>query len=354
MTELEALSHNTSAYTAGNPKTAEADGAFAEALEDSVFENAVPNCAPPGVDPNAELPERWADDHDWGRIFTAKYMTENVIEFLKSMGVDTENRVPTHTITKEQLEWLASRNDLGALKNVSANNITELAQLFGDLVYLNVLSESDVYSIWMPTLPLLDKNHPAAIVMVGDADYQRPSRDEALLTFLEKSMAEHIFSLGYLRKTESDLDYLKRMDDFVANEGEILGVLSELFGGGGETSEGTALDIDYEALLAAHKKNREQYEEGRKIDIAIEAMGRYVETRRRELEYLREKDYEKILEGKTELARLRDFLNGKRRIDDLSVELFGIFPPEVYAESKSVTDASEQLSEDFGSIISQE
>ena len=357
MTELEALSRSTTTYSASESQTKGDGGAFAGALEGAVSKNAAPSCAPNDVDPNVELPERWFDEKNQSRIFSAHYMTDNVIDFLKSMGVDTENRVPTHKITKEQLEWLASRNDLDALKNVTANGITELAQLFGDLVYLNVLSASDVYSIWMPTLPLLDKNHTAALVMVGDVNYQRPSRDERLLTFLEKSMAEHLFSLGYLRKNESDPDYLQRMDDFITNEGELLSVLSELFGGDvgvseGASSEGAGLDIDYEALLAAHKKAQEEYEEGKKIDVAIEEMGRYIETRRKELEYLREKDYENLLKGKTELARLHDFLNGKRRLDVLMLELFGIFPPEVYAETKNVTDATDKLSEDFGGLLS--
>lgn len=118
--------------------------------------------------------------------------------------------------------------------------------------------------------------------------------------------------------------------------------------GSGDT-ESTEADVKklrsiLEELKETSKKNKD--------DIAIEYVGKLVEIRRKELEYLREKDYENLLHGKTELQKLHKFLNGQsREFDDLIEELFMVFPPEVYAEARKVTDASEQLSEDFGGIM---
>lgn len=68
---------------------------------------------------------------------------KNALDYLNNeLGVDTSKRTPTHMITDEQREWLALRHDLVALKN-STGDTLEIAQLFGDLVFLNVMSVSE-------------------------------------------------------------------------------------------------------------------------------------------------------------------------------------------------------------------
>lgn len=114
-------------------------------------------------------------------------------EFLQKLGVDTENRVPTHSVTNEQRDWLASRHDLNALTTMSAND-PEFGNIMADLYYLNIISESEALvtarvNTAPPNSELIYKNDIASLYRLinnteeTDEDVERA---DAILKYLDK------------------------------------------------------------------------------------------------------------------------------------------------------------------------
>lgn len=97
---------------------------------------------------------------------------------------------------------------------------------------------------------------------------------------------------------------------------------------------------DEEKLLAKHLE--EESSNGKnKDDVALEYVEKLLEKQKKELEYFRREDYKDLINGETELQKLHDFLYNKRRVHETLTNLFEVVPPEVYAETKSVSETSE-------------
>ena len=200
----------------------EESGTFADALKAEKPSTVKVPCAPPDVDPNVEIPERWGSEDKWGYA----YVLKNTLDYLNNeLGVDTSKRTPTHTITDEQREWLASRHDLEALKNCTGDT-PELAELFGDLVFLNVMSESDVCSTMVP-IPPLPEGQTAQLIYLGDFD-NFPENTDLLLERVRKYIEQHRQAFE-LNKQAWSIDYIEVFDGFVKNLEECHKVLSDLF-----------------------------------------------------------------------------------------------------------------------------
>lgn len=198
------------------------EGTFAEMLKGEKPSTVKVPCAPPDVDSNVEIPERWGSEEKWGYAFVLK----DTLDYLNNeLGVDTSKRTPTHTITDEQREWLASRHDLEALKN-STGDTPELAQLFGDLVFLNVMSASDVCYTMVP-IPPMPEGQTSQLIYLGDFD-NFPEDTDLLLERIKKyiEMHRHIFELN---KSEWSTDYLNEFCGFMKSLDESHKVLSDLF-----------------------------------------------------------------------------------------------------------------------------
>lgn len=68
------------------------------------------------------------------------------------LGIDANKRTPTHEITGEQKEWLASRHDLSKLHEYSPVS-AERQNFLADLVYLNVISPDDAKNFGLTVFP---------------------------------------------------------------------------------------------------------------------------------------------------------------------------------------------------------
>lgn len=206
---------------AQNDNSAES-GTFADSLKAEKPSTVKVPCAPPDVESNVEIPERWGSEEKWGYAFVLK----DTLDYLNNeLGVDTSKRTPTHTITDEQREWLASRHDLEALKN-STGDTPELAQLFGDLVFLNVMSASDVCYTMVP-IPPMPEGQTSQLTYLGDFD-NFPEDTDLLLERIKKYIEMHrnVFELN---KSEWSTDYLNEFCDFMKSLDESHKVLFDLF-----------------------------------------------------------------------------------------------------------------------------
>jgi len=200
-----------------------AEGTFADALKSEKPSSVKVSCAPPDTAPNIEIPERWGNEGMWGYAFVLK----NTLDYLNNeLGIDTSKRTPTHTITNEQREWLASRHDLEALKNSTRVDTPEMAQLFGDLVFLNVISASDVCNTMIP-LPPISGGQTSLGICWGDID-NFPEDTDLLLERVRKYI-EFNRQVFELNKGAWSIDYIEGFDSFVKTLEECHEVLSDLF-----------------------------------------------------------------------------------------------------------------------------
>lgn len=140
-----------------------------------------------------DVPDTWQPD---GMFFAILGEVRTAKEYLQKLGVDTENRVPTHEITEEQRKWLESRHDFEDLKNKSVFT-PEFGNLMGDLYYLNVLSESEatspaiVRTVTKEAGEVLYRSDSAMLVKLDDdaAEFDKKADDErfeAALKYLDK------------------------------------------------------------------------------------------------------------------------------------------------------------------------
>lgn len=222
------------------------NGIFAEILKGEKSSTVKVPCTPPDVDPDAEIPERWSTEEHWGY---ACVLIETLDYLNNELGVDTSKRTPTHTITDDQREWLASRHDLEALKN-STGDTPEMAQLFGDLVFLNVMSASDVCNTMVPQPPM-PKGQTAMLVWHGDFD--NLSEDTDLLLERIKKYIEMHRQMFELNKSEWSLDYIKQFGDFVRSLAESHKVLSDLFRPVAKEDETTELSAERNVIDASEQ-----------------------------------------------------------------------------------------------------
>lgn len=138
-----------------------------------------------------------------------------------------------HKLTKEEKEWLDARHDFEKLQ--TGGDKTAFGNFLYDLVYLNVLTKSDALELMSPMLPL-DDAHPARIVYLGDQEDPLPIDDGSILGLIAKHIEEQKRELEYLKDeyfythhTEADLEYLKKLNDYLNNKKECYEVVWQVF-----------------------------------------------------------------------------------------------------------------------------
>lgn len=163
----------------GDKKKDEEDTLFADSLFDLTARNS--------ENISEDVPDTWHTGGVWdvlGSVTAAK-------DYLQKHGVDTENRVPTHSINQEQRDWLAARHDLEAINSLSVNS-PEFGDLMADLYYLNIISESEALATArvdaVPNGELMYQNDIASLYKLlseneKDADDERA---DTILKYLDK------------------------------------------------------------------------------------------------------------------------------------------------------------------------
>lgn len=207
--------------TASDESVAAATGTFAEALIETTAGTKVP-CSPSDVDPDTVIPEKWGTDDMWGFVATITSVTK----FLKDYcDVDTSKRKPTHEITDEQREWLASRHDLEAIGNSTRTETPDFAELMGDLVYLNIMSRTDVFELMAPALPL-PEGQTGQLIYMDDYD-NFPDEIDLILERIKKfiEMQRHEVELN---SSSWSVDYIKRTHEFLKTKETCCELLSSL------------------------------------------------------------------------------------------------------------------------------
>ncbi len=145
--------------------------------------------------------------------------------------ISTDNSVPTHKITEEQMEWLKSKYDLEFLSACSITN-EEYGKFILDLVKLNVFSIEDVENMYgvMP----FNANHKGYLYALdtkdGKTGYVNPfSGEENYLDNknLQKGLAVEYLKSEYNRLSEDE--YIKMAEDLADKRCECLSVIEYIF-----------------------------------------------------------------------------------------------------------------------------
>ena len=159
----------------GDKKKKDEDTLFADSLFDLTSQNS------------EDVPDTWQT----GSVLDILGSVTAAKEYLEKNGVDTENRVPTHSITKEQRDWLASRHDLDSLDTLNVDS-PEYGELVADLYYLNIISESEaLVTARVDTVPnggLIYRNDIASLYKLFDSSEKDADdeRADTVLKYLDK------------------------------------------------------------------------------------------------------------------------------------------------------------------------
>lgn len=209
-------------------KTNSTERAFEDALLEisSAADTDIPRIEENGV------PDRWTSK----QLYTLDIDTlegyrvneealSKVKEQLRAEGIDPDSRTPTHEITDEQTEWLASRYDFDFLSVCSISH-TEYGNFMLDLAYLNVFSLDEVRDMF-GVLPF-NANHKAYVYKHGpDGGYLNEDGsvddDKDLLADL---LMEYI-KIKYSGHTEKE--YERMTEEFTAKIQERTSVITEFF-----------------------------------------------------------------------------------------------------------------------------
>lgn len=244
MTDFERLSLesvNTHAITDNKPKKGIAadDGVmasngsgvtFADSLK-SFTAQTVGAWTPEGE--QLDVPDTW----DTGSMVPILAAVRTAKDFLKQNGVNPESRVPTHEITDEQRAWLESRHDFEDLKNKSVDT-PEVADLIGDLYYLNIISERDAdyiacVNVRIPDGQVMYQSKDAMLIKLPDnaAETESADRADTALKYLEK-----LIELERKRLDEKREDYYldfihgKTDEDYLNSLQSCFDIILDLFG----------------------------------------------------------------------------------------------------------------------------
>lgn len=192
------------------------------------------------------LPKRWTSnklytiDTDALTGYTVnEEALSKVKEQLRAEGIDPDSRTPTHEITDEQTEWLASRYDFDFLSVCSISH-TEYGNFMLDLAYLNVFSFDEVRDMF-GVLPF-NANHKAYMYKHGsDGGYLNEDGsvddDKDLLADL---LMEYI-KIKYSGHTEKE--YERMTKEFTAKIQERTSVITEFFDRVSNHTYGTRMNI---------------------------------------------------------------------------------------------------------------
>lgn len=264
MTSFERLAQesvNVLAITDGKVKRNTAPESAAASMDAGVsFADTLNGFSADTAEAQPAVPDKWTD-----KIAGYAAAVLNVNDYLKNeLCIDTSKRVPTHGITSEQKEWLASRHDLGAIGN--GGDTREFGEFIGDLVYLNVLSAGDAADLMQPGLPI-DPANPNSLTYMGE-NYCDFSEKGGILWLIERRLEAQKRELKHMEdeaaypyRTKEDLEYIRRLREFLNNKEECYELISRVLGdtgisGGESHGRGGVQDVssqlkeDFGAVLA--------------------------------------------------------------------------------------------------------
>lgn len=149
-------------------------------------------------------------------------------EYLRSIGIEPQDREPTYQITDEQREWLESRHDMDALKTAGMLS-QEWAYFMGDLYYLGVVSSSDVRAACTPE-PVLPTNGNSSGLL--GKSYIEPDPYGPALSYILQALANQEGQLGLAQKeSQVSRSYLEEMRAYIDQNRRVYSLLSGFIGG---------------------------------------------------------------------------------------------------------------------------
>lgn len=264
MTDLNQLILNDLFSTAPQTKRANTNGAaetldtsFADALNDRI-DNSI----------NADnIPRYWELDG-------CKCGSDSVFavdKFLLEYKIIASKRTPTHEITAEQREWLASRHDLEALKTASVDS-KEFGQLLGDLYYQNIISKDEAMSPWVHIVEerstYFDENGEEHMFFDFDTldEYRSKTALEFLAKFIElrqesiEKMREEYYKQYLAGNPENYVRFIKQDHEYNVNTLKNLSdTLTMLFGSSDSRSEAAFSAINTRKIQDASQQFGEDF-----------------------------------------------------------------------------------------------
>ena len=180
----------------------------------------------------SNAPDRWAYK------LSDKFAVDAAVDFLReNYGIDAYERQPTHTITEEQKEWLASRHDLN---NLCGDNFPDLGEngrqrgistnFKADLVYLGILSPDEARKLG--EVPIYDKPMLRRVSAVGS---ERSSG--TALELISDAVAEGKSMIAYVEELlmdrtvdhKDDEEYIERVREHIRLQQTLYDVLLSLY-----------------------------------------------------------------------------------------------------------------------------
>lgn len=169
-------------------------------------------------------PDKWLPE------WTGESPVKKAVQFLKKMGIDAEDREPSHALTDEQKEWLRSRHDLDAIYNHTGTPLDEY-NFRADLVYLGAMApdEAENIGVWVVPTHCNASEMPRLLTKDNSDNYldglrNIMSRKKTLVDyFLEKYNDPR-------RRQDGDLSYIEAEQRLIGIHETYLSMMEDLFG----------------------------------------------------------------------------------------------------------------------------
>lgn len=166
----------------------------------------------------------------WLREWTGESPVKKAVQFLKDMGIDVENREPSHSLTNEQKEWLRSRHDLDAIKNHTATPL-ETYNFRADLAYLGAIAPDEAENIGVIAIPA-----HCALKGIQLLDTEKISGN--YLDGLHNIMSKQKTVVDYMlekyndprRRQDEDLRFIENAQQHIAFQEIYISIMEDLFG----------------------------------------------------------------------------------------------------------------------------
>lgn len=175
------------------------------------------------------IPDKWITDRGQGRGIDV------AVEFMRDkMKIDFSEREPTHKITDEQKEWLASRHDLDNIHNYTINT-PEKQNFLADLVYLNIYTPDEARTLTLVSFPA----HTGRVGRVDGVNdngfFHRNAGNFAEMVAgtidAQRSIIEYIQAKysDPARSEKEDWEFIREASAFLENKTECYNTLLDLF-----------------------------------------------------------------------------------------------------------------------------
>lgn len=166
----------------------------------------------------------------WLQEWTGESPVKKAVKFLENMGVDVENREPSHSLTDEQKEWLRSRHDLDAIYNSTASPL-DTYNFRADLAYLGVISPDEAENVGVGVIPTHCNRNGMLLF-----DIEKPSGN--YIENLRKIMSKQKNVVDYIRekyndpsrRQDEDLKYIETAQRLIDFQELYIGLMGDLFG----------------------------------------------------------------------------------------------------------------------------